>query len=153
MKTLSNIVECIKKIETPGGEVLYSLWELENQLSKMGDDTDIIVTDCIITPNYVCEGGRYELYEYELNIRIKDNPDFEQYLLGKTGKSDLSDIPSEVVTLNQECYIEVQKQSGTLSVMRIKRYIAYLHNTKECISQIQDIFNEFNIQNLWFTFY
>ena len=46
-----------------------------------------------MTPYYVHGNKWFELYEFELNIRQVEKFDFEKYLLKKTGRTKLKDVP------------------------------------------------------------
>ncbi len=109
--------------------------------------------DCILTPYYIHAGALYELYEYELNIRSTDQPDFHRYLLTKTGKRSVEEIPNQVVRLQKECYIEAAKASGRLPVGRLLRYVDFLCAEEPMMSQIQQVFCSYQQNDLWFAFY
>ena len=65
--------------------------------------------NCILTPCYIHAGALYELYEYELNIRLTDQPDFHRYLLKKTGRKAVEDIPDHIGACHKNAASKFQK--------------------------------------------
>lgn len=149
---LLDIVQRLKTEKRSNGEVFYNLADFRRQLEALKGDS-LAVPDCILTPYYIYAGGLYELYEYELNIRPTDQPDFHRYLLKKTGQRSVEEIPDQVVRLQKECYIEVAKASGRLPVGRLLRYVDFLCAEEAMISQIQQVFGSYQQNDLWFVFY
>ena len=98
MVTLLDIVQRSKSEKRANGEVFYNLADFRRQLETLKEDL-LSVPDCILTPDYIHDGALYELYEYELNIRLTDQPDFHRYLLKKTGRKAVEDIPDHIVRL------------------------------------------------------
>lgn len=152
MVTLSDIVQRSKSEKRANGEVFYSLVDFRRQLEALKEDS-LAVPDCILTPYYIHAGALYELYEYELNIRLTDQPNFHRYLLKKTGQSSAEDIPDHIVRLQKECCIEVSKAEGQLSVERLLQYVDFLCAEEAMISQIQQVFGAYQRNDLWFAFY
>ena len=109
--------------------------------------------DCILTPYYIHAGALYELYEYELNIRLTDQPDFRRYLLKKTGKGTVEEVPDQIVRLQRECYIEVLTADGLLPLGRLLQYIDFLSAEEAVISQVQQVFGAYQTDGLWFSVY
>ena len=152
MVTLSDIVQRSKSEKRANGEVFYSLVDFRGQLEAL-KEAALAVPDCILTPYYIHAGALYELYEYELNIRLTDQPDFHRYLLKKTGRKTVEDIPDHIVRLQKECCIEVSKAEGRLSVERLLQYVDFLCAEEAMISQIQRVFGAYQSDGLWFSVY
>ncbi len=152
MVTLSDIVQRSKSEKRANGEVFYSLVDFRGQLEAL-KEAALAVPDCILTPYYIHAGALYELYEYELNIHLTDQPDFHRYLLKKTGRKTVEDIPDHIVRLQKECCIEVSKAEGRLSVERLLQYVDFLCAEEAMISQIQRVFGAYQSDGLWFSVY
>ena len=109
--------------------------------------------EIIFTPYYIHDGELYELYEYELSIRLTNQPDFHRYLLKKTGQRTVEEIPDYIVRLQKECHIEVSKAVGRLLVGRLLQYVDFLCAEEAMISQIQQVFGAYQRNDLWFSVY
>ena len=152
MVTLSDIVQRSKTEKRANGEFFYSLADFRRQLESLKEDS-LAVLDCILTPYYIHAGALYELYEYELNIRLTDQPDFHRYLLKKTGRKTVEDVPAHIVRLQKECCIEVSKAEGQLPVERLLQYVDFLCAEEAVISQVQQVFGAYQSDGLWFSVY
>ncbi len=151
MKLLDEI-RLAERVERPNGEELYRIAGFREQLEALNEGI-LIVEDCILTPYYIHDGALYELYEYELNIRLTDQPDFRRYLLKKTGKGTVEEVPDQIVRLQRECYIEVLTADGLLSVGRLLQYIDFLFAEETVISQVQQVFGVYQPDGLRFSVY
>ena len=149
---LLDVIRLAERGERPNGEELYRIEGFREQLEALNEDT-LIVEDCILTPYYIHAGALYELYEYELNIRLTDQPDFHRYLLKKTGRKTVEDVPAHIVRLQKECCIEVSKAEGPLLVERLLQYVDFLCAEEVMISQIQQVFGTYQRNDLWFSVY
>lgn len=152
MKYLHEVIQSLNATELPNGEILYGFIDFYDAVKKICEEY-IATDDCIITPYYVFEERRMELYEYELNIRLVDKFNFEQYLLSKTGKTKIDDIPKAVILLHKNCYYEILNTECKVSIKKIGQYIDYLYNSDKLKKQVQQVFGRFDIQNLMFEFY
>ena len=151
MKLLDEI-RLAERVERPNGEELYRIAGFREQLEALNEGI-LIVEDCILTPYYIHDGALYELYEYELNIRLTDQPDFRRYLLKKTGKGTVEEVPDQIVRLQRECYIEVLTADGLLSVGLLLQYIDFLFAEETVISQVQQVFGVYQPDGLRFSVY
>ena len=149
---LLDVIRLAERVERPNGEELYRIAGFREQLEALNEGT-LIVEDCILTPYYIHDGAMYELYEYELNIRLTDQPDFHRYLLKKTGKGTVEEVPDQIVRLQRECYIEVLKADGLLPVGRLLQYIDFLFAEETVISQVQQVFGVYQPDGLRFSVY
>ena len=149
---LLDVIRLAERVERPNGEELYRIAGFREQLEALNEGT-LIVEDCILTPYYIHDGAMYELYEYELNIRLTDQPDFRRYLLKKTGKGTVEEVPDQIVRLQRECYIEVLTADGLLSVGRLLQYVDFLFAEEAVISQVQQVFGVYQPDGLRFSVY
>jgi len=145
-------IRLAERVERPNGEELYRIAGFREQLEALNEGI-LIVEDCILTPYYIHDGALYELYEYEMNIRLTDQPDFRRYLLKKTGKGTVEEVPDQIVRLQRECYIEVLTADGLLSVGRLLQYIDFLFAEETVISQVQQVFGVYQPDGLRFSVY
>lgn len=152
MKKLFDIIQMLKSTRLPNDEILYSLEELKKTLDAMQENT-LEVEDCVITPYYVCKGRRMELYAFEFNVRIVDAPDFNKYVLSKTGKRRMEDIPEEIIIQQKICYCEIAKPNNALSKDKIQQYIQYLYDNRVLKKEIQSVFGKFDVEKILFEFY
>ncbi len=120
MKTLSEVVQNLPSISAPQEEVLYLFSDLRAALINI---ELLSVKNEWITPSYVCDGKRMEFYYAALHILPVEKCDFAAHLLNITGKRSLSEISDEVVSLQKQCYVEVQKTHPLLPTTRIIQYI------------------------------
>ena len=149
---LLDVIRLAERGERPNGEELYRIAGFREQLEALNEGI-LIVEDCILTPYYIHDGALYELYEYEMNIRLTDQPDFRRYLLKKTGKGTVEEVPDQIVRLQRECYIEVLTADGLLSVGRLLQYIDFLFAEETVISQVQQVFGVYQPDGLRFSVY
>lgn len=149
---LLDVIRLAERVERPNGEDLYRIAGFREQLEALNEGI-LIVEDCILTPYYIHDGALYELYEYEMNIRLTDQPDFRRYLLKKTGKGTVEEVPDQIVRLQRECYIEVLTADGLLSVGRLLQYIDFLFAEETVISQVQQVFGVYQPDGLRFSVY
>ena len=149
---LLDVIRLAERVERPNGEELYRIAGFREQLKALNEGI-LIVEDCILTPYYIHDGALYELYEYEMNIRLTDQPDFRRYLLKKTGKGTVEEVPDQIVRLQRECYIEVLTADGLLPVGRLLQYIDFLFAEETVISQVQQVFGVYQPDGLWFSVY
>ena len=84
---------------------------------------------------------------------MTDQPDFHRYLLKKTGRKTVEDVPAHIVRLQKECCIEVSKAEGPLLVERLLQYVDFLCAEEVMISQIQQVFGTYQRNDLWFSVY
>ena len=61
-------IECWKIFRTE----MYSLKDFYEKLKKVSQD-EFKTEDIVLIPFYIDNGKRYELYDYELSIKVLDN--------------------------------------------------------------------------------
>lgn len=120
-------------------------------LIKAIDNRSIIVNreSAILTPYYI-DKKRYELYHYELFIDEKMT--FEDYLLKKTGKKALEEVPESIVKLRKKCFISLESVNKDIE-FKILEYLEMLLNDKDLSNEINGVFNSFDKKNLYIELY
>ena len=94
-----------------------------------------------------------ELYEYKLYIHLVNTPNFEKYLLRKTGRFKVRDIPKDVIILQKNCYFEILKTERKISSKKIQQYLDFLLGNNCLKAQVEQALGEFSVNNLLFEFY
>lgn len=130
----------------------YNLDSFEKLLLEK-TNINVKIEDMIITPYYINSYGVLELYDYELNIRNVEHPNFEQFLLSKTGKTNIEDINPNIVEKSKNCYIEIISPQKDISIEFLNKYIEFVKNSSEISERVFNSFNEFDTKNLYFEFY
>jgi len=119
-------------------------------------DEKIEVRDTIILPFYIDE-KRYvfELYDYELNIRLVDTPNVDNYLLTITGKSNISEIDIAIEKKLRSLYWEIIKPNKCLPIYKLRKYVDMIQNSEEIIERVErhPSLDNFSKKNLYFEIY
>ncbi|MCI9127233.1 MAG: hypothetical protein HFG28_08555 [Eubacterium sp.] len=139
------------KIYKISNEELYKLSEFEEKL-KLTNIKTFESDDLIIMPYYIDNNKIYELYAYELNVRIVDKIDFDTYIKKITGKEKIEDIPDNIIILHKHCYIGITNNQG-LSKEKLYEYIIYLQNSQQIKEEIQKTFSTYDKDKLYFEIY
>lgn len=124
------------------GEKFINLLELDSFLKKY---KRIEMEECLITPFYIQDNKRMELYQYEFCCTNELN--FENYLLRKTGKEKIEDVPKEVFILRSNCF------SSSYEPNRLAEYIKFLFENKLLKEEIMQVFGEYDVKNLFVVIY
>lgn len=150
MSFLDKYTPMISKIII-GGEEMLNLCELVKCIKA--DKTPLLVEECIITPYYINENGRYELYQYEFCAEQKNGETFEEYILRITGKVKIEEVPDDIIRIRKICFtqIDVNNQSGMFK--KISEYFHFLMNDEEVQSEVISVFSEFNINKIFVCIY
>ena len=98
---VTEINTVIKSVEY-AGEIFINLQELA-ALLKTGFKLEM--EECLITPYYIQDNKRMELYQYE--FCCTDEFDFEKYILKLTGKKKIGDISEEIRCLRKNAFLHV----------------------------------------------
>lgn len=151
MKSLKDLLNSISTIEMAHTKY-YRLNDLYNVLNKMHGE-EIEVDDTILTPFYICDLGRLEIYDYELNIRLVDRPSEETFMLTKTGKKNIDEVDNEIKQKLRNCYLELVKPQRFISVNRLKNYIEYVRTSPEIKERISEYLHEYDTDKLYFENY
>lgn len=124
------------------GEVFINLSDFNNVL-KSNIGKQIEMEECLITPYYIQDNKRMELYQYELCLCNECN--FEDYILKLTGKRNFEDIPEEIISLRKKCFARIDEYN------KIVDYINFLFENLELRREVERIFDNFNEVNLYAT--
>ena len=126
---LIRIIDLIKKIEN-------------NNMTVKGGTT-------IITPYYI-DRKRYELYHYELFIGKGIR--FEDFLLKKTGKKTLEEVPKHIAELRKKYFICFDEPDTDIT-SQIIDYLKMLLNDKNLEEEIKEVFDSYDNRNLFVEIY
>ncbi|MCH5258664.1 MAG: hypothetical protein J1F18_02865 [Lachnospiraceae bacterium] len=150
MSFLDKYTPMISKIII-GGEEMLNLYELVKCIET--DKTPPLIEECIITPYYINENGRYELYQYEFCVEQENGETFEEYILRITGKRKIEEVPDDIIRIRRICFtqIDVNNPSGILK--KIIEYFHFLMNDEEVQSEVIDIFTEFDNKKIFVCIY
>lgn len=127
----------------------YSMLSLYNKL--IYEEEEVFITnDKIIMPYYIYNNLVYEIYDFELIIK-KGKDMFNKYVLEKTGQKKISCIDKNIYEKLRKCYISSGKNH--LINQGIMLYIDYVFNDNGLKERLCDIFNRFDIKNIFFEIY
>ena len=98
---ISTVIKCVEY----AGEIFINLQELEDLLKT---DFKLEMEECLITPYYIQDNKRMELYQYE--FCCTDESDFEKYILKLTGKEKIEDISEDILWLRKNAFQHVTKK-------------------------------------------
>ncbi len=125
-------------------EVLINLCSLINVLNS-DTENQIEMSSCIIIPYYIQNNKRMELYQYEFCLSNEYN--FESYILKKTGKENLKDVPKEILMLRQKCFAKIGEKN------KVMEYLNFLLLDKNLKQEIENAFYKFEKSNLYLAIY
>ena len=134
-----------------GTEEMLNLCELVKCIES--DKTPPIIEECIITPYYICESGRYELYQYEFYAEQKNVETFEEYILRITGKRKIEEVPDDIIRIRKMCFTQIDVNNQKDIIKKIKDYFYFLMNDEDVRNEVIDIFTEFDINKIFVCIY
>lgn len=138
---ITEINTAIKSVEY-AGEIFINLRELDNLLKK---DFRIEMEECLITPYYIQDNKRMELYHYE--FCCTDEFDFEKYILKLTGKEKIEDISEEILHIRRKCFSTCDEPE------RLTDFLKFLLNNKTLMEEIKKVFGHYSAENLYAVVY
>lgn len=124
------------------GEIFINLQELDNLL-KTG--FRIEMEECLITPYYIQDNKRMELYQYE--FCCTDEIDFEEYILKLTGKEKKEDISEEILCLRKDCFSICDEANG------LADFLKFLFENKTLKKEIEQVFDYYIAEDLYAVVY
>lgn len=124
------------------GEVFINLQELDNLLKT---DFKIEMEECLITPYYIKDNKRMELYQYE--FYCTGEFDFEEYILKLTGKDKMEDVPKEIFCLRKNCFSTCDEPS------KLTDFLKFLFENKTLKEEIEQVFGDYIAENLYAVVY
>lgn len=131
----------IKSIEY-AGEMYISIQELDNLLKT---DFELEMDECLITPYYIQDNKRMELYQYE--FWCTEESDFEKYILKLTGKEKIEDISEEILCLRKNCFLTSDESDG------LTDFLKFLLDNKTLKGEIKKVFGHYSVENLYAVVY
>lgn len=138
---ITEINTVIKSIEY-AGEIFINLQELDNLL-KTG--FRIEMEECLITPYYIQDNKRMELYQYE--FCCTNEIDFEEYILKLTGKEKKEDISEDIFCLRKNCFSTCDEPNG------LADFLKFLFGNKTLKKEIEQVFDDYIAGNLYAVVY
>lgn len=138
---ITKINTIIKSVEY-AGEIFINLKELDNLLKT---DFKIEMEECLITPYYIQDNKRMELYQYE--FCCTDEFDFEEYILKLTGKEKIEDISEEILSLRKKCFSTCDEPNG------LADFLKFLLENKILKKEIEQVFGNYIVENLYAAVY
>ncbi len=138
---ITEINTVIKSVEY-AGEIFINLQELDNLLKN---DFRIEMEECLITPYYIQDNKRMELYQYE--FCCTDEFDFEGYILKLTGKEKIEDIPEDICCLRRNCFSTCDEPNG------LADFLKFLFDNKTLQEEIKKVFGNYIVENLYAVVY
>lgn len=150
MSFLDKYLSMISKIII-GGEEMLNLCELTKCIET--DKTPPLIEECIITPYYINESSRYELYQYEFYVEQKNGETFEEYILRITGKGKIEEVPDDIIRIRKICFAQIDVDNQSSILIKIQEYFHFLMNDEAVQSEVTDIFSEFDINKIFVCIY
>ncbi len=138
---ITEINKIIKPVEY-AGEIFINLQELDNLLKT---DFRIEMEECLITPYYIQDNKRMELYQYE--FCCTSELDFEEYILKLTGKQKIEEISKEIYCLRKKCFSTCDEPNG------LAYYLKFLLDNKHLKKEIKKVFGDYIVENLYVVVY
>lgn len=145
---LLNTISALERLNTK----YYNLNDFHDALDKISGE-EVEVDDTILTPFYICDSGILEIYDYELNIRLVDRSNEENFILTKTGKKSINEVNPEIEQKIRSCYLELVKPQKFLSNDLLKKYVDYVRTSPEIKERIGEYLHEFDDDKLYFEIY
>lgn len=101
--------------------------------------------ECLITPYYIQDNKRMELYQYE--FCCTDDIDSEEYILKLTGKEKKEDISEEILCLRKNCFSTCDEPNGLVD------FLKFLFENKTLKKEIEQVFDDYNAEDLYAVVY
>ena len=116
-------------------------------------EAKILSDDYIITPFYIRNQKVLELYYYELNIRQVDAPGRDNFILEKTAKKSIKDVPPSILQNFTRCYLEVINPCKFMSARDLHSYFGYVKDSNDLKEELINYLHEFDDEKLYFEVY
>lgn len=150
-ETLSSILETLP-CTTVSNEKMYNLSQFETALEQ--DINELYkAEELIVTPFYVTGKRMYELYAFELKLMIVEEEEGRKLFIKSCGKSQMDEIPIEVMRRHENCTIELPLGSQSFPKTKLLAYINYLKTAEEVQKEIVSSVGSFDLNNLYFEIY
>lgn len=132
----------IVEYEEYGDEKYINLCKLDYMLKK---GFEIEMEECLITPYYIQDGRRMELYHYE--FYCSKEVDFEEHVLRLTGRKTLDEIPEKIVNLRKKCFSNCYNQE------KLCNYLYFLFEDASLRDEVETVFGKFERKNIFIVIY
>jgi len=132
------------------GEEMLNLCDVMNYINI---NEDINLRNSIITPYYICDEKRYELYQYEFRIEDEKGVSFEEHILRITGVKKLEMIPKDILDIRKMCFAQKGKEDNNAIIQKLINYFRFLRESEVIQREIINVFGEFNQGNLFICVY
>lgn len=127
---------------------MYSLKVFYEKLKNL-DQQELKTEDIVLTPFYIDNGKRYELYDYELSIKgIDKEINVESYTNKIFRNIAENEMPKELIEKNKIRFIPIK--NNKVSKEKIVQYLEYVLASQDIRDTISQIFGNFNIEKLYF---
>lgn len=127
---------------------MYSLKVFYEKLKNL-DQQELKTEDIVLTPFYIDNGKRYELYDYELSIKgIDKEINVESYTNIIFRNIAENEMPKELIEKNKIRFIPIK--NNKVSKEKIVQYLEYILASQDIRDTISQIFEDFNIEKLYF---
>lgn len=130
-----------------GREEMWNLCDLVTCIEA--DKTPPRIEECIITPYYTNESGRYELYKYEFYVEQSDGKTFDEYILTITGKSKVEEVADDVIRIRKICFGRIDENNQSDILNKIIEYFHFLMEDEDIQREIKDVFAEFDVNKIF----
>ena len=124
------------------GEFFINLQELNKFLEN---ETLIEMEEVLITPYYIQDNKRLELYQYE--FCCTNDYDFKDYILKLTGKKRIEDIPKEILYLRKNCFATLDEPNN------LRDFLGFLFENKSLQEEVEQVFGDYVAENLYAIIY
>lgn len=124
------------------GESFVNLQEL-NELLK--NDPLVEMEEVLITPYYIQDNRRMELYQYE--FCCTNDCGFEDFILTQTGKKRIEDVPKEILCLRKKCFASLDEPH------KLKDFISFIFENRDLQEEIRRVFGNYEAENLYVVVY
>lgn len=151
MKSIYDIIQLLD-VNSMFNERYYRFEDLRRYIDDLSDQL-IETEDYILTPFYIFQGKRMELYEYKLRVIVEKRGSFEDYLLAITGKKSVKDISEQIIKRNRICYIECEDNTHMIKVNYLQKYINFLLFNDDIQCQVKKYLDSYDKNNLYFEIY
>ncbi len=138
---VTEIVTVLRNVEY-AGEFFINLQDLDELLKK---DVLIEMEEVIITPYYIKNNKRLEMYQYE--FCCMSDCDFNDYILKLTGKKRIEDIPNRILDLRKKCFSTINESN------KLREFLDFLLNDKNLQEEIELVFGDYATENLYAVVY
>lgn len=138
---LSQISTIIKTVEY-AGENFINLQDLYNLLNT---EEKIEMEECLITPYYLQDNRRMELYQYEFCCTSEYS--FEEYVLELTGKQKIEEIPKEILYLRKNCFATLDEPH------RLFEFLRFIFENKDLQEEVKKTFGNYIADELYAIIY